>query len=170
MIYEKIASTILSIILMSAFLGIFFFTYAAHVEKNIVKNQSANIINDLTEDLNSILPESDLVKLQQISSPYIVAPDLSQEDSDVVANNKILMKKAIVVITVFVAIGTACIFLLTRLGSFPIKYVLLRNFIILFFIALTEFCFLTFFAQNYITIDANFVKYKVLTFLTDNST
>ena len=55
MIYEKIASTILSIILMSAFLGIFFFTYAAHVEKNIVKNQSANIINDLTEDLNSIL-------------------------------------------------------------------------------------------------------------------
>ena len=162
MMYEKIANVLLSIVLMSAFLGIFFFTYAARVEKNIVKSQSERIVVDLTADLNDVLTPTQLSDLRDLVSPYIVTPDLSKEDREIEENNKLLMKKASIVIITFVVIGLTAVFLLSKMENFSLKDIIIRNTIILFFVALTEFCFLTYLAQNYITIDSNFVKYKII--------
>lgn len=160
--YEKIANVLLSVVLMSAFLGIFFFTYAAHIEKNIVKNQSEQIVIDLTADLNAVLTPKQLSGLRDLVSSYIVTPNLSKEDMEINENNKLLTKKASLAIITFVVIGLTAVFLLSRMENFSLKDILIRNMIILFFVAMTEFCFLTYLAQNYITIDSNFVKYKII--------
>ena len=167
MIYEKAANVLLSIVFMCAFLGIFFFTYAARIERNIVKNQSERIIADLTQDLSALLTQDQLVDLKTVASPYIVSPNLSQEDEEVKESNKNLMKQATIAITVFVVVGLCTVFMLTRIGDVSLKSIFIRNLITLVFIAITEFCFLTYFVQNYVTIDSNFVKYKVLTTLAD---
>lgn len=160
--YEKIANVLLSVVLMSAFLGIFFFTYAAHIEKNIVKNQSEQIVIDLTADLNAVLTPKQLSGLRDLVSSYIVTPNLSKEDMEINENNKLLTKKASLAIITFVVIGLTAVFLLSRMENFSLKDIIIRNMIILFFVAMTEFCFLTYLAQNYITIDSNFVKYKII--------
>ena len=47
-------------------------------------------------------------------------------------------------------------------ADFSFFEILEENIIVLVFVGITEFLFLTYFAQNYITIDANFVKEKMI--------
>lgn len=161
-----IPNTLLSVVLISAFIGVFFFTYATRVENEIVKVRSEEIINDLTNTFIKITPKEQREEINKIVGPYLVPPNLEKEDKEVVESNKQLRKKAFTFIITFFVVGFSTFFLLAHVFKFSARRMIHKNLIILIFVALTEFCFLTFFARHYITIDSNFIKYKVLETLT----
>ena len=161
MLSETITNGILHVVLISVFIGIFFFTYASRVEQNIVKERSREIVRDITNDIKTFAPKGSISFLGKIAN-QIQPPDLREEDKEVEEKNKALLEKATKVLAVLFVVGISVSLFLSYKYGFSFKTLLIHNFIILFFVALTEFSFLTFFAQNYITIDSNFVKYKTL--------
>lgn len=158
MISYDIANTILGLILISSFVVIFFFTYGSKVEGEIVKKQSINIVNDLMDTADHVLtPE---IKKNIVKD--IVAPDMTSEDDIVKKSNAILMRKAFSVIGIVFVIGIILVTIMSFVYKFSLKDLIIHNLIILVFIGLTEFVFLTFFAQNYITIDSSYIKLRTL--------
>jgi hypothetical protein len=157
---EEIASIMMNVLFVGAFLGIFFFTHVASVEHDIVIDQVDYIVADLTSDLK-LLPQSTRDSLkQQLNS--MQKPDLADADAKVTESNSKVMKKAVTVIVITLIIGLLIIFGMSRAYDFNIVDVLKQNAIILAFIALTEFTFLTFFASKFISADPNFVKLTIL--------
>lgn len=163
MFAKHVANIIMATAMISVFLGVFFFTYASRVEQKIVVERSTQIVDDMVLTAKNAIPQQQKAMILNEIVPYLVVPQsLEEEDAQVAAANKELMITAAKAIGIFVAI---CVFLLALLTIFfkvPIVELLKDNFIILIFVGLTEFTFLTYFAQNYITIDANYVKEKIL--------
>lgn len=162
MIPYEIANVVMNVILISTFIGIFFFSYASMIEEKIVKVRTSQIILDLTNSLHVLTPPDVLNDLNISLSKYLVPPNLQTEDAEVKSSNEILLKKSMKVLGAVFAIGLAIVITLSIVYKFPLKDIITKNLILLCFVALTEFSFLTFFAQHYITVDANFVKHKVL--------
>lgn len=155
MLSHFIANTILHVVLISVFIGIFFFTYASKVEKEIVETRSIAIVQDLMKDYNALAPSSFTGKT---ISQNINTPDMSKDDAEVEYNNKLLIMKVIKVLSIGFTIGILVVISICIYFKIPLKPLIITNLVSLFFVALTEFSFLTFFAKNYITIDSNYVK------------
>ena len=154
-----IANVLLNVVLISSFIVVFFFTYGAKVEGEIVKKQCTEIVNDLMADIVPFLPND--VKTNIASS--LSAPEMADLDAKVAADNKALMLKTIKLIVIAFIIGLAIVVAMSVYFKFSIKDLLIHNAVMLVFVGMTEFVFLTFFAKNYTTIDSNYIKYKVLT-------
>ena len=162
MIVNIIIKTLIQVVLISTFIGIFFFTYASKVEENIVKKQCSQIIQDLSDDVKIIVPADTLQKIYTQVIPRIQAPDLSKEDAEVKQKNDVLLKSVTKLIVAFVGIGLTIVSLLIWIFKIPVKEILISSGVSVLFVAIVEYSFLTFFAQNYRTIDSNFVKMKIL--------
>lgn len=162
MITNIIIKTIIQVVLIASFIGVFFFTYAAKVEENIVKKQCSEIIEDLSDDLKMLLPPDTLQKLYTQIIPKIQTPDLSKEDADVKVQNDVLLKKVKTLIFLFIVIGLSIASGLIWFFKIPLKDILISSIASVIFVAIVEYSFLTFFAQNYRTIDSNFVKMKII--------
>jgi uncharacterized membrane protein len=162
MIPYEIANIVMNVILISTFIGIFFFSYASMIEEKIVKVRTKQIILDLTNSLHVLTPPNILQDMNSKLSKYLIPPNLDKENEEVEVNNKILLKKSMKVLGAVFTIGLAIVIVLSIVYKFPLKDIITKNLILLCFVALTEFSFLTFFAQYYITVDANFVKHKIL--------
>lgn len=153
-----VVNTILHVTLISVFIGFFFFTYASRIEKNVVEVRTKSIIKDLMKDVRAFTPENLWKGLSPVINAKLQAPDMSAEDDEVETNNKVLLRKAVMTLTALFVIGMALTLLLSRYFDIPLKHLFITNLISLLFVAITEFSFLTFFAQHYITVDANYVK------------
>lgn len=167
MLTKDIAHILCGTSLVSIFIVVFFFTYAAKIEQKIVQERCTEIIDDLTNVVTQLPPEYKSMISTEIAPYLVVPPSLEDEDRKVEAQNKALMKKAAIFLAVFVAIAFSIIFIMSKMYGFSFLDILKENFLVLIFVALTEFVFLTFFAQNYITIDANFVKEKIVQTVAD---
>ena len=165
MLTEHITKIILSVVVISAFIGIFFFTYEAKVEEKIVKQQSEEIIKDFTSEFRSLLPQPILKDVYNIIEPSLVAPDLSELDEEVRASNQALVKKATRIIVIFVVIGLLLVALLCFIFRINPRDMIISTTITLLFVAIAEYIFVTYLVQNYSTIDSNFVKQKILNIL-----
>jgi protein-S-isoprenylcysteine O-methyltransferase Ste14 len=165
MLIENISKIILSVVVISAFIGIFFFTYEAKVEQRIVKQQSEEIIKDFTSEFRSLLPQPILKDVYNSIEPNLVAPDLSELDEEVRASNQALVKKATRIIVIFVVIGLLLVALLCFIFRINPRDMIISTTITLLFVAIAEYIFVTYLVQNYSTIDSNFVRYKVLNIL-----
>ena len=162
MIQENIVKIILSVVLISSFIGIFFFTYEARIEENIVKQQSTEIIQDFMGDFKTLLPPSMLQNVYSAVEPSLVAPDLSVEDENVKESNDALIKHATKIIVIFTVVGLMIAGGLCAMFKINPTKIILNTFITLVFVAIAEFIFVTYLVQNYSTIDSNFVKQKIL--------
>ena len=169
MIVNVIIKTLIQVILISSFIGIFFFTYAAKIEENIVKKQCSEIIDDLSDDMKTMVPYDILQKVYTQIVPNMRAPDLSREDADVKQKNDLLLKKITKLISIFIGVGLTLVIGLIWIFKIPIKEILISSGISVLFVAIVEYSFLTFFAQNYRTIDSNFVKMKIIQTLIKNA-
>jgi len=165
MLIENISKIILSVVVISAFIGIFFFTYEAKVEERIVKQQSEEIIKDFTSEFRSLLPQPILKDVYNSIEPSLVAPDLSELDEEVRASNKALVKKATRIIIIFVVIGLLLVALLCFIFRINPRDMIISTTITLLFVAIAEYIFVTYIVQNYSTIDSNFVRQKILNIL-----
>lgn len=153
---DDIANVILHVILIATFIGIFFFTYASRVEKEIVENQVDYLVKDFTQNLSQLSSEHKEQLKTAIST--IQAPDMTKVDTVVNNMNAELMKKAGYVIGIMLVIGSAIIYYLYTKYNINLKSLMIHNAIILIAVAVTEFFFLNYVAKNFISADANRTK------------
>ena len=155
-------SVLMNVLLISLFIGIFFFTYVNTIEYKIVKSN----IQFLTFDINNILRlfgENVNIKIKdEINNMEI--PDLTNEDSATELSNTKIMIKAALVNLVLTIIICGIIFLIyyNSKKNFNVKILIYQNIILLLFVALTEFSFMTFFAIDFMSINTNNIKYNIV--------
>jgi len=153
-------NVIISVLFISLFIGVFFFTYGAYIEGQVVKNQMNFLSADVAEYVNLLGGDVNAyIKTQLHNVPKI---DLDEEDNKVKKNNTQVLIKAVVANAVFIVITIGIVYYLNKTANLNLMEVLLKNFIILIFIALTEFAFLTFYGAHLISIDPNKVKFYMV--------
>ena len=150
---------IVSVVFISCFICIFFFTYATTVERNIVVNQTQNLVDSFTDNISVLFSDNESVKnfVQNMSVETV-----NQDDERIKEKNQKILKEAAFV----VGISAICLIILTiiliYLFKLNYKKLIITNLIVLLCIGVVEFSFLTFIAQNYISFDPNYVKYLLV--------
>ena len=156
-----ICNVIISVAFIATFIGVFFFTYAKKIEQDIVKEQTASIVHDIVGDLKVFVADDAMPMLTMLTS-QIPTPDMSGADAEAAENNAALLKKATKVIIIGNLIAAAAIYYFYNQQPFDIVDMLKHNAIILMFVGVTEFVFLTYVARYFISADPNMVKYHVV--------
>jgi hypothetical protein len=156
---EIFINVFINVGLISVFLGIFFFTYAATVEAEIVKMNVKVVTNDLMELIAPAL--SDDVKQQFLNN--LTVPDMKNEDEHVAKSNNKLMSESFAQLIIILDIALTIAFLISTYYKHHFFKTVGFNLIILIFIGLTEFVFINFVARKYISADTNFARYTILT-------
>lgn len=159
---KDFASIMMSVMFVSTFICVFYFTYAVHIERNVIKNQVESVVDDFVEDL-AFLPQDMLDKMKQYTKSLKISGTGAEEaDAKVEKANKEIFYNAIKIISISLVIGLLGITAASYYFKFSMIELLKKNSIILVLIALTEFIFLTFFGQNYMSADSNYVKYELI--------
>lgn len=164
---HDIAYIIFGVILIASFISVFFFTYVSKVEGQIVQNQMARIVNDLTSGNELILTPDQKRIIGTVIQSGLKTPDMSDVDAKVEANNNELKKKALKIFGTMVLVGCAII------AAIYVKYkgtdkainlteIVQYSMIILALVAATEFIFVSEITKNYEIIDPNYVRYLIL--------
>ena len=165
----KNATTItVQVIFIITFISIFFFVYTSIVEHNIVVNQINNLITGFIDDIKLITNDDEQNVLKNLFSKMNL-PDMSDTDNEVKQSNKILQNNTMIQISIIFIIGISiCTFFIVYF-KLDWKHMLKESFAGLTAVALIEFIFLTFFAQNYKTLDPNSVKLHIIDILKNYS-
>jgi hypothetical protein len=153
---KEIANIILHVVFISTFIAIFFFTYAAKVEEEIVKLQVQYLVDDLTT--NAFLLPDHIKKSIKIKLDNITLPDLQSADNAVKEQNKKLMDHAIKIMLVFSVFGLLSAYYMSSVYDFSFIELLKENALAIVFVALTEYLFLNYVVKNYISADPHYVK------------
>jgi hypothetical protein len=160
--YEIVIKILINTLFISVFLCIFFFTYAAYVEKNIIYYQMKFLSNSIKNDISVFGPIANNNFKLQIANLQI--DNMDKQDAQIKNDNKIILYKAIkanIIFTIFISVLVGILYSYSD-KNFKIKDIIIYNLVILFFIALTEFCFLTFFGSQFISIDPNEIKLSII--------
>jgi hypothetical protein len=155
-------SLLLQVIVTIVFITSFFFTYVASVEKDIVVNQVKDIVADFNAEAKIMLPPSVIEKLRKT---FANLPVNTSADEEVKTNNKNLERKITIQLIVIGAIGLVLVVLGAIFFKLSVSEILLNCLFSLLAVGLAEFCFATFFAKNYKTLDTNTIKAKVISAL-----
>ena len=166
---------IVSVVLISTFIPVFFFTYVSSVEKQIVKKQLENIVNELMSEVNMFLTyeQREVMKLMLNNMEM---KDLSKEDKMVEENNNKLKKKSAMFFAVLISIASLIVgFLYFKNGltkdsakdskgdlSIFMKEIIGLNIVMLGAVAFTYFLFIRIVVANYSLVDSNFIKHVML--------
>ena len=172
---EFVSSILVQVILFFIFISIFFFTYAAITEQKIVKDQLNFLVDQTVGPIlgfvckNKVINCNNFVKSVESIDPK--SPEIKKNDDKIDSNNKEIMRKAsqILLITSLIVLGiVGALYIISKnknvgfFKQFSINHVLITSFIILIFVGITEYLFLTYFGSRYITIDVNKVKIALL--------
>ena len=156
---KQIVNIILNITLIGTFIGIFFFTYGKTIEENIVKTQSEFIADSIAKDISTFIDKPTAITM----SKQIQIPDMSKQDNQVQIQNSQLQQNAFHILSILFISGIIISLIITKIYKLNFLSLLKTNLIILLFVAITEYIFLTYIGQNFISVDPNFVRYKILT-------
>lgn len=154
----QISNIILNVTFIATFIGVFFFTYGKKIEENVVKNQSELVASYLAKDISTFI---DKETAQKISSS-LVPPDMSKQDQEVEENNKQLQSHAFNTLSMVLIGGLLLTIIIAKYYRLNLTDILQTNLTILAFVAITEYAFLTYIGQNFISLDPNFVRHKIL--------
>jgi hypothetical protein len=157
---ELSINVIISVLFISLFIGAFFFTYGVYIEGLIVKKQMKFLSEDIAGYLNLLGSTVNKgIKDKLLEVPVI---DIHDENDEIKESNSKVLKTALNATIAFVILTIIIVNYLNKSVNLNITDVIIKNLIILFFIAITEYLFLTYFAADYISIDPNKVKYNVV--------
>jgi hypothetical protein len=137
------------------FIGIFFFTYAKDVEKDIVVNNVRYLIDTLIPNLN-LLPQSSYNILKNNVNNIKLA-NMDKEDAEVTNANNELLKKSAKVLGIVLVLSLAFSYYMCNKYNLDFNDLLYHNLILVGCVALVEFMFLNLIAKNYISADPNIV-------------
>jgi protein-S-isoprenylcysteine O-methyltransferase Ste14 len=146
------------------FITIFFFTYAARVEEEILTKQIENLIDDFTD--NPIVDNIDKKEIRKILES-IKYPDLKEDDRKVEENNKKLKIQGMVFCLVMLVMAVVCMVIYYKKSGdkdkgIYIKSILISNGVLLIFIGLTEFYYINAVIKQYYSLDPNDVKKEII--------
>lgn len=154
----QISNIILNVTLISTFIGIFFFTYGKKIEENVVKGQSELVASYLAKDISTFIDKDTAQKITSSLSP----PDMTKQDQEVEENNKQLQSQAFNTLLIVLIGGLLLTIIIAKYYNLNLTDILQTNLTILAFVAITEYVFLTYIGQNFISLDPNFVRHKIL--------
>jgi hypothetical protein len=162
MIYELISKVLINVLLISIFICIFFFTYGVHIEKITIKNQMSILANNFMNffELSGRNSNNNLynnIKNNLLSKENI--EKISEGDAEALKGNKKLLEDVMWYILGFILVVSFIISILVFSGKLKnLVPILIECLIILVFIGLTEYCFLTYYGAKYISLDMNHLK------------
>lgn len=161
-----VCNILLHIMLISAFLGSYFFTFGAYLEREVLEDQ-LNYLVDTTLQPMKILVPNITTDIKNKMKSYNFKID-EKSDIETAEQNKKTVDRAIKLITFFFVLGLIVIVILSRTldregmsYSEFFKKLITRNLIIMIFIAATEFIFAFFFAKKYMSLDTNRLKKQI---------
>ena len=157
---KDIADIVISVLFVSTFICVFYFTYVVKVTENVINDQMDYIVKDLSEDL-SFVPDSVMNQVKQYVK-NIKVTGMEQVDKDVEESNKKIFWNVIKIIGISFIIGFVAIYISSLYFKFSMADTIKKDLIILIFVGLTEFVFLQIFGKHYISADPNFVKYTII--------
>jgi hypothetical protein len=149
--------------LISALLGIFFFTYATTVEEEIVKTNAVVAVSNIMDMISPLLNND----LRASMMKNIKTPDAKEEDLKAKKSNDVLMNDAYSKLLIILDIGLTIGFIISTIYHYNFIKILGLNLLIVTLVGCTEYTFLNFLPQNFISIDTNFIRYTILTTLKD---
>ena len=162
----------IQILLVFAFLTVFFFTYVVNVEKHEFQKQASivtdEIVNGVIDKLPVLVEKQD--KLSKNDANVIINGVLSVIEEKAALNtgevsdkidqdNRTLKKKNLATLTIIMGVVSAIAASLYLAGYclyLPEK--IKDTLIVVFFVGVAEFFFLTFVASRYISADPNAIK------------
>lgn len=170
---KTIITILLNVAVISTFIGIFFFTYAAKVEGEIVDEQVDFLVKDFTSSFVPFMPKTAITVLRdKIKNGKL--PDMSGVDKEVEESNKKLKKKAFMILGIFFTVCVAISLLIWYFNRYTIstgdmKLIVKETFIILLFVAVTEFIFIKYIAKNYLSAEPNLIKLNIIKLIEENT-
>lgn len=164
---------ITSVLFISVFLIIFFFTYVQRIEKMVIIKQSEDITNYFSENIIKFLSDTNKEKIIQhldnTSNEQIYKQ--MKKDEKIKRKNKKIIRNSILAVSIvsvimsIIVVRLVC--LIKKNKMMVIQDVIKKNVVILIIIALTEFFYVKLVIQNYISFDTNFIIYKTTSILDD---
>jgi len=145
-----IINILLSIMLAASFIGVFYFTYAKTVEKQIIVNNVQYTIDQFTNNIIPALSSDDRINIiKYIDS---LPPASTSDDNDTIVSDKKLEVTAFQYITllIFIILTIVVIILLFNI-DYNILELVVENALLLVCIGSVEYIFLTFFIAKYIS-------------------
>lgn len=152
---EFYINIILSIIFITTFLVIFFFSYAQYIEENVITTQSKELVNYFTENLFSFLNPNQKQNIRNFLENINIPENNSYQES-----NKQTIKKTILFFSIFDGSLLIIALILSRFDKINLSHLLLKNIFLLIFVFLTEFLFLNLIVKEYISFDPNSLRYQ----------
>jgi hypothetical protein len=161
-----VCNILLHIMLISAFLGSYFFTFGAYLEREVLKDQLNFLVDTTLHPVRILFPNMSNDIKQKIKQQKFILDEKADKNSE--ENNKKTVDMAIKFITIFFVIGFIVILFLSKILDKEglttmqfLKKLFMHNLIILIFIAMTEFIFAFFFAKKYMSLDTNKLKKQI---------
>lgn len=161
--YSELSITVITnVLFISLFIGLFFFTYAAHIEEQIVKKQMEFLSETISSSVKVLGPDVSRIFKNYVNN--LPELDLNEADKTVEKMNTKTKKNALFANIIFAIFVGVCVYFIFKNSdkSFSVKDILIKNAIILVFVALTEFVFLTYFGANYISLNPNVIVYNII--------
>lgn len=162
-----ITNILVHVVVMTIFLTIFFFTIASHQEKNITESQINFLLNDSIKDEISALPDNIKDKLKKHIDDSLEQNKnkLDEEDKAVSNRNKKLTEHMTNLIFIIIVVSSLLFFFAYYYFKWDLsilRSIFTSAIVTLFFVAITEITFLFLIPSNYLAIDPNKVKYKIV--------
>jgi hypothetical protein len=163
------SGTSMMVALYSVFVGIFFFTYGAFIEHKVLENQIENIVDSLTRDVLPFVFDDDIktnLNAQLDSAQKSIKSTMSGSDSKAEKNNQKVKKTAfemlagIFIVGMGISVATASMY--SGGSNKALVALLKKNALLLVFVIIVEFLFFTLVTKNYLSIDPNSVKQKIV--------
>lgn len=160
---QFLCNTVVQVTLIFVFLCVFFFTYAKNKEKEVIITN----IDFLVKDIIGNFP----VNLKNFLPKQKTTTEVNPDDIKVEETNKKILKKSIITVSIFVVFAILLVIFCQVMSikstipffkNFNIGKILIESLVILFFIALTEFVFITFFGSKFISVEPDKVKASIL--------
>ena len=155
---EGISLIALNVAMFGSFIGIFFFTFGAYVEKVVLQREIKLILDGLVGNIKTIVPDALWSELQE-HIHNLPDADTSGDQATRDANSA-LLKKALIIFGIMLAVALVTVFGMWFWSgkAFKLGRLFSESFGLLLFVAMVEFLFYWLVAANYRTVDANFVK------------
>jgi len=164
---EILAQLILSFVLIATFISIFFFTYIAKIENDIIISHIDNTVRSLTKDLEIFITPEKRKLIREVIIKNIEIPDDSEADREIDRHNKQLLDKTIIIFSIITALGLAILGVLWWFYRFNIFETVKYSLIMLVLTAVVYFLFITYITRKYILVDQNYISYVIISALND---
>lgn len=158
---HSIVNVILPVAFASSFIGIFFFTYATNIEKQIVVNNVKYTVEDLLENITTFASD-DIKNLLADQVGQIELGDMTKADKEVAQKNHDLLIMAAKFIGVLLTVSLVTSYLLAEKYKLDFYDIIGKNLILLVGVAIVEYIILTYIIANYISANPNIVKKSIL--------